>query len=122
MNWVDAVSRVSCEEARNLAGTLTASHYLQDEGRRHCVCAGKTVTLVEAMIQIEQKKGSGSCILACASHNKDADLICQEIVKKSPNSAVLRVYAKSVDPKHVPGDIKVSVFPSSFKETILGVS
>ncbi|XP_075878632.1 putative helicase mov-10-B.1 [Nelusetta ayraudi] len=65
---------------------------------------GKTVTLVEAIMQIEQKD-TDNHILACASHNKDADLICQELVKKVDKSKVLRMYAKSRDSNNVPSDL-----------------
>lgn len=73
---------------------------------------------MEAIIQIE-KKETYSHILACASHNKDADLICQEIVKEVPKSTVLRMYAKSVAPNNVPRDLKVSVISFSFNQIIL---
>lgn len=65
---------------------------------------GKTVTLVEAIMQIEQKD-TNNHILACASQNKDADLICQEIVKKVDKSKVLRMYAKCMDSNNVPRDL-----------------
>lgn len=93
-------------------------HLLYNETQCHCVCTGKTVTLVEAIIQIE-KKETNSHILACASHNKDADLICQELVKNVPKSKVLRMYAKSVDANLVPKDLKVSVSFFSFKQIVL---
>lgn len=65
------------------------------------------MTLVEAIMQIEQKD-TYNHILACASQNKDGDLICQEIVKKVDKSKVLRMYAKSMDSKNVPCNLHVS--------------
>lgn len=76
------------------------------------------MTLVEAIMQIEQKE-TYSHILACASHNKDADLICQEIVKKVDKSKVLRMYAKSMDSNNVPRELHVSAISFSFKLIIL---
>lgn len=73
---------------------------------------------MEAIIQIEKKETS-SHILACTSHNKDADLICQEIVKKVPKSTVLRMYAKKVDFKHIPQDLQVSVITFTFNQITL---
>lgn len=70
---------------------------------------------MEAIIQIANKD-SCSHILACASHNKDADLICQEIVKKVPKSTVLRMYAKIVDFKRIPRDLQVSVITFTFNQ------
>lgn len=76
------------------------------------------MTLVEAIMQIEQKD-TNNHILACASHNKDADLICQEIVKKVDKSKVLRMYAKCMDSNNVPRDLHVSAISFSFKQIIL---
>lgn len=76
------------------------------------------MTLVEAIMQIEQKDTNNQ-ILACASHNKDADLICQEIVKKVDKSKVLRMYAKRMDSNNVPRDLHVSAISFSFKQIIL---
>lgn len=76
------------------------------------------MTLVEAIMQIEQKD-TNNHILACSSHNKDADLICQEIVKKVDKSKVLRMYAKSMDSNNVPRDLYVSAISFSFKQIIL---
>lgn len=72
------------------------------------------MTLVEAIMQIEQKD-TDNHVLACASHNKDADLICQELVKKVDKSKVLRMYAKSRDSNNVPRDLHVSAISFSFQ-------
>lgn len=72
---------------------------------------GKTVTLVEAIKQVE--KSQTSChILACASCNSAADQLCQEIIKVVDKRKVYRMYAYSVDPKCVPEQLKVSDVPS----------
>lgn len=73
---------------------------------------------MEAIIQIE-KKETCSHILACTSDNKDADLICQKIVKEVPKSTVLRMYAKKVDSNCIPRDLKVSVITYTFNQMIL---
>ncbi|XP_030225957.1 putative helicase mov-10-B.1 [Gadus morhua] len=53
---------------------------------------GKTVTLVEAIRQVE--KTHASChILACAHTNSAADLLCEKIM--NPKVKVYRLYAKS---------------------------
>ncbi|KAI3356934.1 hypothetical protein L3Q82_003576 [Scortum barcoo] len=67
---------------------------------------GKTVTLVEAIKQIE--KTQASChILVCAPCNSAADLLCSKIVVHVDKRKVYRMYAKNVDPKCVPEDLKV---------------
>nr|XP_046252029.1 putative helicase mov-10-B.1 isoform X1 [Scatophagus argus] len=69
---------------------------------------GKTVTLVEAIKQIE--KNQASChILACAPSNSAADLLCEKILdsmdpKDKPK--VYRIYASSREPKSVPDGLK----------------
>ena len=53
------------------------------------MCTGKTVTLVEAIRQVE--KTDASChILACAHSNSAADLLCEKLM----NPEVYRLYAK----------------------------
>eukprot|EP00064_Thunnus_orientalis_P005544 superscaffoldBa00000547_g5558 len=66
---------------------------------------GKTVTLVEAIKQIE--KTQTSChILACAPSNSAADLLCEKIVVHVDKRKVYRMYASSRDPKCVPERLK----------------
>ncbi|KAM9350970.1 putative helicase mov-10-B.1 [Symphorus nematophorus] len=66
---------------------------------------GKTVTLVEAIKQIE--KTQPSChILACAPRNDATDLLCKKIVEHVDKHKVFRMYAKSCDPKSVPEQLK----------------
>ncbi|XP_060912677.1 putative helicase mov-10-B.2 isoform X2 [Labrus mixtus] len=66
---------------------------------------GKTVTLVEAIKQIE-KKESSCHILACAPSNSAADLLCKKILEHVDKRKVYRMYASSRDPKYVPEEIK----------------
>lgn len=72
------------------------------------VCSGKTVTVVEAIKQIE--KTQVSChILACAPSNSAADLLCRKILDHVDEHKVFRMYASSRDPNVVPEELKVSV-------------
>lgn len=71
------------------------------------VCLGKTVTVVEAIKQIE--KFQTCChILACAPSNSAADLLCTKILEHVDRHKVYRMYATSRDPKLVPDHLKVS--------------
>ncbi|XP_045911976.1 putative helicase mov-10-B.2 isoform X1 [Micropterus dolomieu] len=66
---------------------------------------GKTVTLVEAIKQIE--KTQASChILACAPSNSAADLLCSKILDHVDEHKVFRMYASSRDPNFVPERLK----------------
>ncbi|KAE8293494.1 putative helicase mov-10-B.2 [Larimichthys crocea] len=66
---------------------------------------GKTVTLVEAIKQIE--KSQPSChILACAPSNSAADLLCEKILDHVDKCKVYRMYATSRDPEYVPEKLK----------------
>uniref|UniRef100_A0A8C6P2T8 RNA helicase n=1 Tax=Nothobranchius furzeri TaxID=105023 RepID=A0A8C6P2T8_NOTFU len=66
---------------------------------------GKTVTVVEAIKQIE--KTQASChILACAPSNSAADLLCSKIRDHVDECMVYRMYASSRDPKLVPAHLK----------------
>ncbi|KAM7411859.1 hypothetical protein PAMA_021707 [Pampus argenteus] len=66
---------------------------------------GKTVTVVEAIKQIE--KTQTSChILACAPSNSAADLLCKKIIGHVDKHKVYRMYASSRDPKYVPKELK----------------
>ncbi|XP_012712087.2 putative helicase mov-10-B.1 [Fundulus heteroclitus] len=66
---------------------------------------GKTVTLVEAIKQIE--KTQKSChILACAPSNSAVDLLCTKICEHVDMHRVYRVYASSRDPNLVPEHLK----------------
>ncbi|XP_072223489.1 putative helicase mov-10-B.2 [Leuresthes tenuis] len=65
---------------------------------------GKTVTLVEAIKQIE--KADPMChILACAPSNSAADLLCSKIMEHVDHHKVYRMYASSRDPKFVPNNL-----------------
>ncbi|KAM3618064.1 uncharacterized protein V6R79_014760 [Siganus canaliculatus] len=65
---------------------------------------GKTVTVVEAIKQIE--KAQLSCrILACAPSNSAADLLCEKILEHVDQRHVYRMYASSRDPKCVPDSL-----------------
>uniref|UniRef100_A0A096M4W4 RNA helicase n=1 Tax=Poecilia formosa TaxID=48698 RepID=A0A096M4W4_POEFO len=66
---------------------------------------GKTVTLVEAIKQIE-KTQTFCHILACAPSNSAADLLCSKIREHVDEHKVYRVYASSRDPKLVPEHLK----------------
>ncbi|XP_008411964.1 putative helicase mov-10-B.1 [Poecilia reticulata] len=66
---------------------------------------GKTVTLVEAIKQIE-KTQTFCHILACAPSNSAADLLCSKIRVHVDEHKVYRVYASSRDPKLVPEHLK----------------
>ncbi|XP_056129615.1 putative helicase mov-10-B.2 [Lampris incognitus] len=66
---------------------------------------GKTVTMVEAIKQIE--KTQASChILACAPSNSAADLLCKKIIVHMDKRKVFRMYATSRDPQCVPEELK----------------
>ncbi|XP_015241015.1 PREDICTED: putative helicase mov-10-B.1 [Cyprinodon variegatus] len=66
---------------------------------------GKTVTVVEAIKQIE--KTQTSChILACAPSNSAADLLCTKIREHVDARNVYRIYARNRDPKLVPEQLK----------------
>ncbi|XP_059188616.1 putative helicase mov-10-B.1 [Centropristis striata] len=68
---------------------------------------GKTVTLVEAIKQID--KNQTSChILACAPSNSATDLLCLKILDHVDKRKVFRMYASSRDPKSVPEKLKES--------------
>ncbi|KAM4610171.1 putative helicase mov-10-B.1 [Polymixia lowei] len=67
---------------------------------------GKTVTVVEAIKQIE--KTQATChILACAPSNSAADLLCKKIVEHVDMHKVFRMYASSRDPRCVPVELRV---------------
>lgn len=66
---------------------------------------GKTVTIVEAIKQIE--KSQANChILACAPSNSAADLLCRKLLDHVDVSNVFRMYASSRDPQVVPEELK----------------
>uniref|UniRef100_A0A671WXE7 RNA helicase n=1 Tax=Sparus aurata TaxID=8175 RepID=A0A671WXE7_SPAAU len=70
---------------------------------------GKTVTVVEAIKQIE--KNQASChILACAPSNSAADLLCKKILDHVDEHKVFRMYASSRDPNLVPEEFKTRVW------------
>uniref|UniRef100_A0AAX7TVB1 RNA helicase n=1 Tax=Astatotilapia calliptera TaxID=8154 RepID=A0AAX7TVB1_ASTCA len=65
---------------------------------------GKTVTVVEAIKQIE--KTQANCyILACTPTNSAADLLCKRILEHVDKRKVYRMYASSWDPKLVPDEL-----------------
>ena len=65
---------------------------------------GKTVTVVEAMLQLY--KTQNVKILACAPSNSAADLIALRLLDTVSPTDILRLYAQSRDPKKVPQKIK----------------
>uniref|UniRef100_A0A8C2KPF3 RNA helicase n=1 Tax=Cyprinus carpio TaxID=7962 RepID=A0A8C2KPF3_CYPCA len=64
---------------------------------------GKTVTIVEAIKQVE-KNIPGACILACAPSNSAADQLCEKLITSEHVDArkIYRVYASSRNPKDIP--------------------
>ncbi|CAN9516081.1 unnamed protein product [Ophioblennius macclurei] len=86
---------------------------------------GKTVTVVEAIKQIE-KLQTDCHILACAPSNSAADLLCEKILEGVDQRKVFRMYATSRDPKSVPEKLKACsnlvgdsyLFPA--KEELMG--
>uniref|UniRef100_A0A8C1M2L5 RNA helicase n=1 Tax=Cyprinus carpio TaxID=7962 RepID=A0A8C1M2L5_CYPCA len=64
---------------------------------------GKTVTIVEAIKQVE-KNIPGACILACAPSNSAADQLCEKLITSEHVDArkIYRVYASSRNPKEIP--------------------
>uniref|UniRef100_A0A8C1ESW2 RNA helicase n=1 Tax=Cyprinus carpio carpio TaxID=630221 RepID=A0A8C1ESW2_CYPCA len=71
---------------------------------------GKTVTIVEAIKQVE-KNIPGACILACAPSNSAADQLCEKLITSQHVDArkIYRLYASSRDPKDIPKVLKVCV-------------
>uniref|UniRef100_A0A8C1D6B3 RNA helicase n=1 Tax=Cyprinus carpio carpio TaxID=630221 RepID=A0A8C1D6B3_CYPCA len=70
---------------------------------------GKTVTIVEAIKQVE-KNIPGACILACAPSNSAADQLCEKLITSQHVDArkIYRLYASSRDPKDIPKVLKYS--------------
>ncbi|XP_066499872.1 putative helicase mov-10-B.2 [Hoplias malabaricus] len=62
---------------------------------------GKTVTVVEAIKQVE-KTGANVRILACAPSNSAADQLCEKLLQHVDPYNVFRMYASSRDPEFVP--------------------
>ncbi|XP_043102725.1 putative helicase mov-10-B.1 [Puntigrus tetrazona] len=64
---------------------------------------GKTVTIVEAIKQVE-KNIPGACILACAPSNSAADQLCEKLITSQHVDAqkIYRVYASSRNPRDIP--------------------
>ncbi|KAL7828691.1 hypothetical protein SRHO_G00323250 [Serrasalmus rhombeus] len=62
---------------------------------------GKTVTMVEAMKQVE-KCTLGAHILACAPSNSAADQLCEKLLQHVDPHKVYRMYALSRSPDQVP--------------------
>uniref|UniRef100_A0A8C5DFH1 RNA helicase n=1 Tax=Gouania willdenowi TaxID=441366 RepID=A0A8C5DFH1_GOUWI len=86
---------------------------------------GKTVTLVEAIKQIE-KTQTNCHILACAPSNSAADLLCKRIVETHVDKhKVYRMYASCLDPRVVPEELKAcsnlvgDTFSYPDKETLM---
>ncbi|XP_029975303.1 putative helicase mov-10-B.2 [Salarias fasciatus] len=65
---------------------------------------GKTVTLVEAIKQIQTKEDCH--ILACAPTNSAVDLLCKKIVHLGNEGDVFRLYALNLTPDFVPKELK----------------
>ncbi|XP_076023313.1 putative helicase mov-10-B.2 [Genypterus blacodes] len=67
-------------------------------------CTGKTVTLAEAIKQLQQTSVN---ILACAHLNRAADLLCTEILKDNPEeNSVFRFYCLSYPVKKIPAELQ----------------
>ncbi|XP_030640613.1 putative helicase mov-10-B.2 [Chanos chanos] len=66
---------------------------------------GKTVTVVEAIKQVEKSQASAH-ILACAPSNSATDQLCEKILQHVDQNKVYRLYASSRDPRAVPLTIK----------------
>uniref|UniRef100_A0AAY4B5Y5 RNA helicase n=1 Tax=Denticeps clupeoides TaxID=299321 RepID=A0AAY4B5Y5_9TELE len=64
---------------------------------------GKTVTIVEAIKQLERTLTS-THILACAPSNSASDLLCEKVLEHVDPHKVYRLYASSRDPKTIPED------------------
>ncbi|KAM7423013.1 hypothetical protein PAMA_010850 [Pampus argenteus] len=62
---------------------------------------GKTITLVEAINQVNRADPSAH-ILACAPSNSACDLLCERLMVDKDPHQVYRVYASSRDPRTVP--------------------
>ncbi|XP_050973679.1 putative helicase mov-10-B.1 [Labeo rohita] len=64
---------------------------------------GKTVTIVEAIKQVE-KNTPGAYILACAPSNSAADQLCEMLITSQhvDSRKIYRVYASSRNPKDIP--------------------
>ncbi|XP_051949735.1 putative helicase mov-10-B.2 isoform X2 [Xyrauchen texanus] len=64
---------------------------------------GKTVTLVEAIKQVE-KMVPGACILACAPSNSAADQLCEKLISSQhvDSQKIYRLYASTRNPKDIP--------------------
>ncbi|KAK3556979.1 hypothetical protein QTP70_022320 [Hemibagrus guttatus] len=62
---------------------------------------GKTVTLVEAIKQVN-KSGAGVHVLACAPSNSACDLLCERLLGFVDSHRLFRLYASSRDPRTVP--------------------
>ncbi|XP_034028358.1 putative helicase mov-10-B.2 isoform X2 [Thalassophryne amazonica] len=65
---------------------------------------GKTVTLVEAIKQIENQ--TSAHILACAHSNSATDLLCMQILNDVEEHKVLRIYAKYLNSARIPEKLK----------------
>ncbi|XP_062855111.1 putative helicase mov-10-B.2 [Trichomycterus rosablanca] len=85
---------------------------------------GKTVTIVEAIKQVE-RSGFDVRILACAPSNSAADQLCEKVLKHVDAHSVYRMYASSRNPDQVPENLlaacnlKGDVFEFPCKEEIM---
>ncbi|KAJ3568894.1 hypothetical protein NP233_g5410 [Leucocoprinus birnbaumii] len=70
---------------------------------------GKTITVVEAILQLV-KKNPGNRILACAPSNSAADLIASRLSDNLGMDDLFRMYAPSRDEKQVPDLLKAYSF------------
>ncbi|XP_017548982.1 putative helicase mov-10-B.2 [Pygocentrus nattereri] len=68
---------------------------------------GKTVTMVEAIKQVE-KSDADVRILVCAPSNSAADQLCEKLLQHVDSYKVYRMYACSRDPELVPLDLQNS--------------
>ncbi len=75
---------------------------------------GKTVTMVEALVQLYKTAGEKRPLLACAPSNSAADLLATRLLEVVPKSDLHRHYAPSRQMKQVPEAVfEVSSFASS---------
>ncbi|XP_037640935.1 putative helicase mov-10-B.1 [Sebastes umbrosus] len=65
---------------------------------------GKTITLVEAMHQVNRADKSAR-ILTCAPSNSACDLLCERLMAHLDPHQIFRMYASSRDPRSVPKNL-----------------
>ncbi|XP_051965391.1 putative helicase mov-10-B.1 isoform X2 [Xyrauchen texanus] len=68
---------------------------------------GKTVTIVEAIKQVEMNI-SGAYILACAPSNSAADQLCEKLIQHVDSRKIYRLYASSRNPEDIPEALMIN--------------